>query len=48
MRKFYSLKVFFTMCFLCMVGVLSAVAQTTVTFDATADKSSSKTLEKGG
>lgn len=48
MRKIYSLKVFFTMCFLCMVSVLSAVAQTTVTFDATADKGEAKSIVKGG
>ena len=48
MRKFYSLKVFFTMCFLCMMSVLSALAQETVTFDATVDKGDVKSIEKGG
>ena len=48
MRHLYSLKVFLTMCFMCLVGTVCALAQTTVTFDATTDKSSTNTLTKDG
>lgn len=48
MRKTNSLKAFFTMCLLCVVGTLGAWAQTTVTFVAGTDKSSTSTLTKGG
>lgn len=48
MRKTNSLKAFFTMCLLCVVGTLGAWAQTTVTFVAGTDKSGTSTLTKGG
>lgn len=55
MRKTNSLKTFFTMCLLCMVGTLGAWAQTTVTFVAGTDIGETSltkdgitiTLEKG-
>lgn len=48
MRTFYSLKTFFIMCIFCMVGTLCAWAQTTVTFTASADKSSTTSITKDG
>ena len=48
MRKTNSLKAFFTMCLLCVVGTLGAWAQTTVTFVAGTDKSGTSTLTKEG
>lgn len=48
MRKTNSLKAFFTMCLLCVLGTLGAWAQTTVTFVAGTDKSGTSTLTKGG
>ena len=49
MRKTNSLKAFFTMCLLCVVGTLGAWAQTTVTFVAGTDKGDTKThLTKEG
>lgn len=48
MRKTNSLKAFFTMCLLCVLGTLCAWAQTTVTFVAGTDKSGTSTLTKGG
>lgn len=48
MRTFYSLKAFFVMCVLCMTGTLCALAQTTVTFTAGTDKSSSSSITKDG
>lgn len=49
MRRLYSLKSFFTMCLLLMVGALGAWAQgTTVTFTAGTDNSTGTTIAKGG
>lgn len=49
MRKTNSLKAFFTMCLLCVVGTLGAWAQTTVTFVAGTDKGDTDThLTKKG
>ena len=50
MRKTNSLKAFFTMCLLCVVGTLGAWAQTTVTvtFVAGTDKSDGSILTKDG
>ena len=49
MRKTNSLKAFFTMCLLCVVGTLGAWAQTTVTFVAGMDKGDTDThLTKKG
>ena len=46
MRKTYSLRTFFTMCLLCMVGTLCAWAQTTVTFVAGTDKTDNLSITK--
>lgn len=48
MRTFYSLKTFFVMCVLCMTGTLCALAQTTVTFTAGTDVSSTTSITKDG
>ena len=48
MRTFYPLKAFFVMCVLCMTGTLCALAQTTVTFTAGTDKSSTSSITKDG
>lgn len=48
MRKTNSLKAFFTMCLLCVVGTLGAWAQTTVTFVAKTDKGEETCLTKDG
>lgn len=48
MRKTNSLKAFFTMCLLCVVGTLGAWAQTTVTFVAGTDKGEKTSLTKEG
>lgn len=48
MRKTNSLKAFFTMCLLCVVGTLGAWAQTTVTFVAGTNKSDGSILTKDG
>lgn len=48
MRKTNSLKAFFTMCLLCVVGTLGAWAQTTVTFVAGTDTGEETSLTKDG
>lgn len=48
MRTFYSLKTFFVMCVLCMTGTFCALAQTTVTFTAGTDVSSTTSITKDG
>ena len=48
MRKTNSLKAFFTMCLLCVLGTLGAWAQTTVTFVAGTDKGEKTSLTKEG